>query len=214
MARGKIERALADWPKTDVAKEGGVHITGRYVPPWIAANYDGMWALMTAIIVIALGGAWTQLTNNGACFFVVGVFMMVLYLPIKYGLFRLFGGNVDVRVFPDTIQMGGKTYSRQMPIEFRVEQHQKGLKEQLRENKTGKRKPRTYRDALEVVMQYGEKRVPIAALPLKDIALAHALVIRLQNVCNSLDEIVRRFAAGQVAPAQGSGEFGPAPEVR
>ena len=102
-----------------------------------------------------------------------------------------------------------------MPIEFRVEEHQKGLEERAKEIKHNKRFPHVYREAVEVVMQYGEKRVPVAELPLKEIEKGKALVIRLQNICDQWDEAARRLAEGQMRPAGETpvSDFGEAPPI-
>lgn len=128
---------------------------------------------------------------------------------------------MDVKVYPDRIAvrqgLGYKNYSRQHPIEFRAEDHEKAIEEQANAIRTGNDSFRVYREAVQVVMQYGEKRIPLAELRLKDLEKAKALVIRMQNVCASLDEAIRRMTAGQVRPStedEPLGDFGPAPDIR
>lgn len=64
-------------------------------------------------------------------------------------------------------------------------------------------------------MMYGERRITIAALRDTDLAMARALVIRLQNVCATIDEMLASLP-GRVAQnaSTSKGEFGPAPDVR
>jgi len=71
----------------------------------------------------------------------------------------------------------------------------------------------TYLDTVQVVMRYGERRIPIAGFRRKDIRKAEALLIRLQF----LDKAFERGPApdGQVTSGTGDrDEFGPPKPVR
>ena len=100
-----------------------------------------------------------------------------------------------------------------MPIEFKIERHQKALAEYQKAQSRNRKMPETYRQAVEVVMQYGEKRVAIAELPETDMERAKALVIRLQTMTDGMEEAARRMAKGQMTPPADASEFGPAPNV-
>jgi hypothetical protein len=137
-------------------------------------------------------------------------------------LIKLHSQNLRLNIMADSIKFpsgwGGKTYSRMQPIEFRVEPHQKGMQEEQREARTGQRASRIYREAIEVVMQYGEKRVVLAEMLQKDLEKAKALVIRLQGTCAKFDRMLAHMADEMNLPASGGaangGEFGPEWEVR
>jgi hypothetical protein len=220
MAKEKFEKALAEWPYTKILKDGGVHVFGKYEQPGFAQSMAGFWFFFCFVLFfVAMMGAQNAIAA------VVAVVIAAFAYPIvvRPTLVSMFGKNVDVKIYPDKIQVRDgyryRSYSREMPIEFRVEEHHKGLEERAKEIKYNKRVKPVYREAIEAVMQYGEKRVPLAELPVKEIEKGKALVIRLQNMCATLDDAVRRMAAGQIKPAgepapTGPGDFGPAPKVR
>lgn len=189
----KFEKAFANWPKSTVIKEngGGVHITGRYVHPQLAKGVPEAWI----IICFAAGFAVLLGTMNGfAPLFVVGL-GVILYPFWKMGMFGALGKNVDVKVFEDKLQVRGgfgyKNYDRRMPIEFKIERHQKALAEYQKEVKRGRKVANTYRQAIEVVMQYGEKRIALAELRESDMEMAKALVLRIQDAANKIDKAMQ-----------------------
>ena len=205
MAKTSFEKAHADWPKMKILKNGGVHLRGVYEHPGLASRMLMGWVFLSILFALPTGG--------------VGLVMAFFYPLIRPSLVNFLGKKLDVKILHDRIQLrsgwGYKNYSREMPIEFRVEQHQKAIDEELAESKTGRRKPRTYREAVETVMQYGEKRIAVAELPVKAIEQAKALAFRLQTVCNSLDAALEIAAQGRSAPAQGAaGDFGTSPQIR
>ena len=115
----------------------------------------------------------------------------------------------DIKIGPQTIQIGKKIYSRDVPIEFRVDRHYKALKED--EYVQG---DKTYSKAIEAVMQYGERRIQIAEMWARDQEKAAALIIRIGNWCEGFDEAmnkqVERASPETVSP---HGDFGQAPDV-
>lgn len=204
MAKTKYEKAHADWPKMKILNNGGVHLTGVYEHPGLANRMLMGWIFLSILFALPTGG--------------IGFIVALFYPLMRPSLVRSFGKKLDVKILPDRIQLGSgwgaKNYSRHMPIEFRVEQHQKAIDEEL-EAARGRRTSRTYREAVETVMQYGEMRIAIAELPLKAIEQAKALAFRLQTVCNSLDAAMEMAAQGRSAPVQsGAGDFGPSPQIR
>lgn len=201
-----FENALADWPKTSLTKDGGVRVTGKYWPPGREMRARG--------IVFIAGGVWALLQSVDARDIRPGLAFMVgltvaWFVVLKPLWFILFTKKLDITIYRDRITLPGglwpRKFSRKMPIEFRIEQHRGAL--------TEKGQWRIYRDALEAVMQYGEKRIPLAEMPETDIDLARALVIRLQNVCDGIDTAIAmaESRSGQAVPV---GDFGAAPDIR
>jgi hypothetical protein len=209
----KFEKAMAEWPQTKMLKkEAGFHVTGKYAYPNLVRQMPQVYCLIGLVLCVL-----AFVANPVAPLFVALV-MWVFYSTWKSAVTNWWGKKVDVKILPDQIHVrqgwGYKKYDRSMPIEFKIERHQKALAEYQRAQARGRNGPETYRQAVEVVMQYGEKRVAIAELPETEMEQAKALVIRLQTIADSLDEAVRRMNAGQmVAPGEKS-EFGPAPEMR
>lgn len=211
----KVEKAMAEWPQTQLLKKGvGFHITGRYAHPKLVHSMPNSYGL----IGFVLCGFALVATANPLPPVLIAGFMWVFYSSWKSIWTGWAGKKVDVKITPDQIQVrqgyGYKNYDRKERIEFKVERHQKALAEYQRAVERNRKMPEIYRQAVEVVMQYGEKRVAIAELPETDMERAKALVIRLQTIADSLDEAVRRMAKGQIAPAGSQSEFGPAPEMR
>jgi hypothetical protein len=214
MARQKFERPLAEWPHTKVLKNPpGLHITGKYVQPILPKLLDMVCGMLMFVLAIAV---WIGTGNFIAGFVVFIIFLVSWFLFLQKTLFNMFGKNVDVKIYPDRIavrqRFGYKNYSRSVPIEVRVAQHHKSIDEEVRAAR-GQNTPRIYREAVEVVLQYGEKRVPLAAMGIKDIEKANALVIRVQNACHDLDEAMAKLSAEQ-GEARTPGDFGPAPDIR
>lgn len=201
----KYEAAHADWPKTSVTRDGGVHVTGKYWKPHSEEGWRTLYLVASGIAAVcaaATGGGF----GPGIAIF---VFLVIAWeLIFKRVAFFLFGKNLNLKIYPDRIAvpsyLGYRNYSRAMPIEFRIEQHHLAL---------SRDKAKWYHDAIEAVMQYGEKRVALAAMPQKNIELARALVIRLQNVCDSVDMALPVSGTGKMKPA-GTGDFGPVPDIR
>ena len=76
-----------------------------------------------------------------------------------------------------------------------------------------KRKNRkTYHEAIEVVMQYGEVRVPIADFNLKNLEQARTLVFRLQNACASVD-MMNEYITPAAPEKRRADQFDPAPDI-
>lgn len=216
MGNQGFEKAFADWPQTVLTRDGGAHLTGKYVYPTLESRADAVLGLSSLAFAV-----WASFRTENVA---TGVLIMLVvstcwYLFLRRLIFRTFGKNVDVKIYPGRIAVrqwfGYRNYSREMPLEFRIEQHRKAIAEEANEVRLQKRLRRTYRDAVEVVMQYGEKRVSLAELRYKDIEMAQALVLRLQNVCASLDAAMEMVAQGRIRPAgRGAEDFGPAPEIR
>ena len=216
------------WIKTQELKDQpGVHLTGKYKRAFVSGQTNFKifcgFALVGTLYFLAtqnepfMLNVFMGIMAGGLAFLVAGMFII---RPILF----LLGKEVDVRILPEHIQIkkwrGYRTFSRNVPIEFRVEQHHKAAWEEMREQKRGKAGNRWYREAIEVVMQYGEKRISIAEMRMVDLEKAKALVIRLQCWCESFDQAVKGLADGKIKTAGenvgtvSGGDFGPAPDIR
>lgn len=190
MFGSKVEKAKSNWPTDTIdRKKGQVTITGEYRTPQHAP-------LVTLLTFFAMVPAFPLFGPAGALAFGFVAFLFFWWVVKR---------RLHVKISPTEIRVKGKRYRRDMPIEFSVAQHRKSLRNN----------PGVYATAIEVVMQYGERRIPIAEMRLEDQEKAVALVVRLQNWCDSFDEAMalhaRAMKQGTATPA---GDFGPAPDVR
>ena len=142
--------------------------------------------------------------------------MWVAYSGFRDGMVMWSGKNVDVKLFKDRIELRNgfsyKKYSRDVPMELRIEPHHKGALETAKEISRGRRMKVRYRNAIEVVMQYGEKRVPLAEFESQDIEKAKAVLFRIQGAQKEIDDAVSMeiFTKWKL---QAESEFGPEPNV-
>jgi len=206
----------ASWPVDHVDTEKGeVRISGKYVYPKQSdhAAYIGLAAAGVALVLIGTVG--TAGLNAGEVFGRVATSAIFLGAPIALvvlGIVYFFmRRNLDVTITFDAIRIGGKTYPRNVPIEFSVVRHYKAAIEEERN-----RPSRTYRRAIEAIMRYGEQRVTIAEMRERDQEKATALIIRMQHWCERFDAAMAQ-AAREMAPGAetvAAGDFGPAPDVR
>lgn len=222
----QIETLNDGWLKTQELKDQpGVQITGKYKRPFVPGTTHLKNAMIAAFFgIIWMWGHGPDMAINLFAGVMAGGFGYVILggLPV-IGILKLIPREVDVKILAQHIQIkkgrGYRTFSRNVPIEFRVEQHHKAAREEMNEQKTGKPGNRWYREAIEVVMQYGEKRIQIAEMRMVDLEKAKALVMRLQSWCESFDQAVKRMADGQISLAGemegvSGGDFGPAPDIR
>lgn len=217
--RNKVEAAIsADWQSVLDAKTGAISITGKYVPPHVPRRAGWLAGLLFIVLCV---GLLLPMGNAAAMGIGFVALLLVSGFVIYPALVKLHSQKLRLGIMADSIKFpggwGGKTYSRMQPIEFRVEPHQKGMQEEQREARTGHRASRIYREAIEVVMQYGEKRVVLAEMLSKDLEKAKALVIRLQGTCEKFDRLLAHMADQMNMPEGGKakgGEFGPEWEVR
>jgi hypothetical protein len=207
----KFENPIADWPKARVIKKegGGVHITGRYLHPSLAHNMPQVYGLIGFVLCLLV---FVASANPFPPLLLAGL-LWAFYSLWKSTMTNMFGKKVDVRMFPDKIEVRNgffyKKYSRAVPMELRIEQHHKGLLETAKEIKTGRRQKVLYRNAIEVVMQYGEVRVSMAEFEAKDIERAKALLFRMQTAMQRID-----FALQEAEKmAKQENEFGPGPSL-
>lgn len=193
----KFESPYGDWPKVTLVKDAsagpGVHITGRYLAPYQRKNILAYWgipwmfAFLCGTFFLAAHKLMSERVFLGMILTSVAGYF-VLWRP----LMRLaLAGQVDVKVFADAIQVGNgfsyKAYDRNVPIEIRLEQHHKALE------RMQPQRAEVFRQASEVVVRYGTKRIMIAELELCDLEMAKSLVLRLQEAVLKLD------AAGAMA---------------
>jgi hypothetical protein len=200
----KFEKPFSDWPVTTVMKDGGVRITGKYIHPMVEPRFRTLMIFLGFASLIPASAA-------GPVGLVLPLLIAVFYPAYwRNAGAALMGRRLDIRIYPDKIRLpsgfGYKNYARAAPIEFRVDHHMKGIQ-----------KPHLtrFREAVEVVMQYGDRRIPLADFPMTELETANTLVLRLQAVCYSFDAAMEMAGRGKPGAAHaGAGEFGPAPDIR
>lgn len=209
----QFEDPFAGWPHWKIISEngGGVHITGRYLNPSLAFALPEAYGLFAfAMVLLALLGS-----GNIFVAVVVAGFLWAFYSVWKPAMVNMWGKKVDVKVFADMIQVRSKrsykNYSRAVPIEFRIEPHHRGLEERAKEEQLGRKVKGLYRNAIEVVMQYGEKRIPLAEFNTVDVEFAKAVVFRLQHATMKFTQL--KQAANFLQRPANSGDFGPRPQI-
>ncbi len=205
---GIFERASANWPTTRATPDGGVEISGKY---------------KSVDCTMFLGISWLALW--GFCFWTgynVGIGPALVLFMVGFIVLMLlewvFPAKLAIKVYHDRIElpgfMGWRSYSRAVPLEFRVEQHHMAADEQARARRYGDKVKLKYREAIEAVMQYSEKRISLADMRERDFEKARALVMRLQNVCDSVDLAFDDVMGVTPAPMTDAGDFGSAPDIR
>jgi hypothetical protein len=212
--RNKVEQPFNDdWKHSFDKTKSQIRITGSYISP--QAERRAGWLAGLLFIVLCVG---LLLPTGNAAAMGIGFIVLLLFCGFALHplLVKLHNQRFNLLIGTDTIKFpavwSGKTYARAAPIEFRVEPHHKGIQEEQRELRSGQRGSRLYRDAIEVVMQYGEKRVVLAEMRSKDLEKAKALVIRIQNWHESFDsETAKAWANGTHGAER---EFEPEPDVR
>lgn len=225
---GKVEKAIADWPKMKPINGGnGVHVTGKYMPPGMIKTAQGIY------LIGAAAGTFYAMDQASKDNILIAGGIAIAFFVAAYKLYwmnlitPILGKSVDVKILPDSIQVaqmfGYKTYprSRDVSFEFSVDRHQKALKEEAREIETNKKQPKTYRQAVEAVMQYGEKRVVIAEFNNKEMEKARALVFRLGSLNDAArknqeptQESVSQKMSQYISTSATVGDFGRAPDIR
>jgi hypothetical protein len=229
MLGSKTETPFADWPKTKALKDGGFHVTGSYLHPTTRRTADGFGILFGVIAFFSMISA----VRSPGDLFGFAILAFIIAGITSWVLRSWLHKNLDIKVHPDKIMVGGrwgyKTYPRNVRMEFRVERHRKAGEEALEEHRKGERQAMVYRQAVEVVLQYGERRVVLAEMREKDVEKANALAFRLQDICESQNEALQQLLNEHVRPIDpvpgawqpnlppqrsAPGEFGPEPEIR
>jgi hypothetical protein len=220
MFGSKTETPFADWPKTKAVDEGGFHVTGQYLHPRTPLAADALGTLVGIVAFFFMLSAIREPVDLIG----FGVFAFIIACITSWVLRSWLHKNLNIKVYPDRIMVGGrwgyKTYPRNVRMEFRVERHRKAGEEELAEQRSGQRQNMVYRKAVEAVLQYGERRVVLAEMREKDVEQANALAFRLQNICESQNEALRQMAEDQFSPIEPvpmparSGDFGPEPDLR
>ncbi len=214
MFKGKTETAFADWPLAEMlADQGVVHITGKYKDPDLFQR--SVWgAVFFVVLLIAI--AWLVIQpfdlESWVTFILVFVFGIqpIGYVALAF-LYFVRRKNLDIKVGADAIEIDGHRYDRDGILQFHIAQHRKAVEW---EEKTG-RFSQDYGKAVEVIMQYGERGIVIAANRGRDMEKAHALVLRLQNIFSQFDKAVAGMTEKEIPPKETvAGDFGPEPDVR
>lgn len=204
----QFEGSTAGWPAEYPMKRGGVRITGTYQHPSLAEAMPGIGFLFGTFIFVLLLVA----TANIILPLLSSLLLWVFFGAFRRRMVRMFGKKVDLRIFPDRVEVRSgrryKKYSRAVPMEFRIEPHHKGIEETAREAAGGSKRV-LYRQALEVIMYYGEVRVAFAEFRSVDIELARALLFRVQGTMQQMRESPVQFAR-KIEPIS---DFGHEPNI-
>jgi hypothetical protein len=208
-----VERPFSEWPQTAAHDDGTYHITGKYYEPsgWWTKVFPRIMVVGWLIVAPWSCAAVQSGPDDNAGMIAFGtwtaIFLTVAILGEQFGPRR----DLNIRMGPDAIQIEGRRFPRDAPYNFAMEEHEKAYADELQRRRGYE--ANTYREAVQVVMRYGERRIPIAGFRRKDIRKAEALLIRLQL----LDKAFERGPAPNVQVTGGTGdrdEFGPAKPVR
>jgi hypothetical protein len=121
--------------------------------------------------------------------------------------------QLRIRMSADKIEINGRSYERAQGYnQFAVEEHEKRFREARAINRG--QGGRLYLDAVQVVMRYRERRVPIADFRDSDADKADALFLRLQWLNENFDKQMALHGQGQPSPAADDDDFGPARPIR
>jgi hypothetical protein len=195
----RIEQPVSKWPRLDVVDGGqAVRLSGTYRAPsaWWSEAFPILMLLASPFLLplscSAVGtaryGSWDNMPAEAVVYFTGGfIVAMFLFVAVceQLGARR----QLRVKVSPDAIEIDGRTYARAEGLNhFSIEEHEKAFDEEraIRRGHGG----RIYLDAMQVVMRYGEKRVPIAAFGKRDVRKAEALLLRLQMLNKGLEQLL------------------------
>ncbi|MGH6922872.1 MAG: hypothetical protein ACRED5_03790 [Propylenella sp.] len=200
------QKEQADWPHENIVKgEGCVRITGTYRDPDLGGRALGL-GFLALIVTIVLSGLVPD------DYYASTMVLWLIVPPITaFIAFVWWRPAVNVTIGPESVVIGGKTYSRDVDIQFRTDRHPRAIAALDR----GRQPRPEYAQAMQVVMQYGERSVPIAMFRGRDIEMARALIIRLQAWHEGFNRLRRQPETEQPATtASDRDEFGPAPPIR
>lgn len=214
-----VEQPFAKWPAMKFeAGEQAFHITGGYRAPsdWWSNTFPFL-VLFASIFVmpwscISVHGGFEGMQFEYALTYTIG-YVVVVFGLLMLADFYFRKRRLNVKFSRDAIEVDGKRYDRNTPHLFAIEDHAKAFRE-TRAARQGLAGARTYRDAKQVVMRYGERRIPIAAFDLKHLPKAEALLLRLQSIDKTVEQ--RPAEAGETEPfAPGDSDaFGKPPPIR
>ncbi len=222
---GGVEQAFADWPHTEVLDgEGALHITGKYKAPswWWQRGFPIVLMLLAVVLAPGscsvvvdefYGGSLKNMTAGAFLTTTVGwfgTFLAVAIIAEYFGRRR----RLNIKLSREAIVLDGKRYARGVGLEFRLEEHEKGHAEEGSERRTGDQS-RIYRDAVQVVLRYQERRVGIADFRRADIRKAEALFLRLQFFNEKLEELLGPVEQADARATPGErDDFGKPPPIR
>jgi hypothetical protein len=222
--RDNVEDPYGDWPQCEIrGDKGTVRVTGQYREPsaWWQRTFPSL------LMLVSLGALPWSCSSIGASEygssdnipwdftwkFMLG-YVALLILLVMWGNFRGRRREIDVTFSDDKIRIGHKNYTRSGALnQFEIDRHEKAFAEERALREQNRR--RLYSDAVQVIMRYGGKRVPIAGFDLGDMRKAEALLVRLQTVNASFDEAFDQalLSASGITPDE-SGDFGRAAPLR
>jgi hypothetical protein len=223
--KGGFETAFGDWPQAQFLEgEQALHITGKYRAPswWWQAGFPVLLGIVFLIgAPVSCSSAVKIFTgreiDTGAGGDAGGIYLagcLVLYfIIIAWGGLVAARRTLSIKLSAEAIQIGNRRYARSVPHQYAIEEHEKAHDEESAARR-GHGKDRIFRDAMQVVMRYGERRVPIAAFGRRDVRKAEALLVRLQLLDQGLEELLETAAQGEAAAPGEGDDFGPARPIR
>ena len=172
----------AKWLKIDSINGGAaLRISGRYLKPGWQDIPTVIWMAGVAIFCVwkypslHYWGAWFLAF---AVYFFPAIPILFVLVVIRYFFFR---SRLEILIDQDSISFGGRSYSRETPIQFDLENHHKAVEAMER----GRYVSKAHRKAVEVVMYGREGRAVIAEMRGRDIRRAEALLVYLGQISST-----------------------------
>lgn len=213
------ESPVADWPHMTWLADGGIRLHGRLPPPGFRKSAY-FWYVVTAVFATPGGGAWMSVYLELPDAWVLAPVLLLallfwaLWKPVAKPLLEWTAGNrIDLRIYPDRIELWDKAerafkkYKPDHITEWRVETHSKAVDEEMKEVRTGRRQRATYRNALEIVMQYGFKRITIAELDRDDGEKAATFVLKAQAAIARIEQQTTQGVTRLISPSSTSNDI-------
>lgn len=220
----KTEDPFSGWPQLEVLKKGqGVRLKGDYKAPsrWWDEGFGRFVALVSLVALPVSCFMATKdssdISNGPEAFRFAVLYLIAAFALVAFGSHFGTKKQLDVVVRPDNIRINGRNYRREEGLnEFAIDQHEKAYQEAKIEHDTQKRQSRIYRDAPQVIMRYGEKRVPVASFRRKDLRKAEGLLVRLQMLAQpkGLEQVLAVKAPEPEMAQNEVDDFGPERPIR
>lgn len=223
-----LEAPVAAWPHMMVLPAArAIRITGKYLAPsgWWQQGFPCLMLLASPFLLpascsatgTALYGRWIFMPGVAVAIF-IGAFIAALAVIIVAG--RQWGRTrkLNITITPDTVHIGRRRFPRRL-AQYAVEPHELAREEQIAASQVDEIWW-VYRDAVQVVMHYGERRIPVADFDISSVQDAAALRERLvlvdtrQWLEDALDEAQEADDSHGPDGTSGHDEFGPPPDIR
>lgn len=200
-------------------QDGAALITGKYKAPsgWWQQGFP-LLLLLTSPFLLPMScsavaesryGRWDNMPAEQVLYFTIGfvaVMAGVIAVCQHFGRKR----SLRLKVSRDAVEIAGRRFSRRTG-QYQVEEHDRARGEEVAASQS-RDVWRIYRDAVQVVMRYGERRIVIGDFVWGEIEKARALVVRLQAM--DTEGGLEAMLQIQAAQAGGHDDFGPPPQIR